>query len=309
MSKLIEIQNLKKHYNNGKLKALDGIDVSIEKGKIYGLIGPNGAGKTTFVKLILGASFPTCGNITINNYPAGSVEAYKLIGYVCEKNALPLTETLYEYLFDAASLSGIKRENIPHIIDNKLAEFKLAEFKLAKLKSFSSGMKKKAQIIAALLTKPEILILDEPTANLDPVIRFEIIDYIKELSDKDDVTIIICSHNLDELEKIIDNVIMINKGKLIVEGSYPELIQIINEKQRFSLETKNNELFIDYFKKLSFVEFISLKPIIIETTDVDKFQEEMFEFMYKNRVMIKELNVIKKSLFEIFEYFNKREVD
>jgi ABC-type multidrug transport system ATPase subunit len=308
LSTIIKIENLKKHYNHGTLKALDGVNVTIEKGKIYGLIGPNGAGKTTFVKLILGATFPTEGSVHINEFKAGSVDAYKLIGYVCEKNAIPMNESLYEYLFDAATLSGIKHKDIPHVINEKLEEWDLVRFKEAKLKSFSSGMKKKAQIIAALLTKPEILILDEPTANLDPVVRFEIIDYIKDLSDKYGVTIILCSHNLDELEKIIDNVIMINKGKLIVSGSYHEIMHEINENQTIELKTANDALFIEHFKAFDYVTFLNQAPLVIETSNIDAFQEEMFEFMYHNRVMIKELNIIKRSLFEIFEYFSNNPV-
>jgi len=305
MDNIIEVRNLKKYYNNGDVKALDDVSFSLKEGKVYGLIGENGAGKTTLVKLLLGGINPTDGHASIHGERAGSVIAKEKIGYIYEGNALPLNENPFEYLLTLTALSDLEDDKSK--ILELIKHFELEKFKYKPMKGFSSGMKKKVQIIAALLDDPSILILDEPTANLDPKARNEIFNFIKETVLSQKMTVILCSHNLLELEKIVDDIIMIRKGKLIVQGSYQEILKKMSlPSNRYLIKSDNNKKLISFLNNLDYTSIISTEPLKIETSDYSKLKEDMIDFIYKNRIFIEQMleDNENDSLYEVFDYFN-----
>ncbi|ERJ12839.1 ABC transporter ATP-binding protein [Haloplasma contractile] len=304
MDSIIKIENLKKFYNRGKIKSVNDVSLSLSAGKVYGLIGPNGAGKTTLVKLILGAIKPTEGTIQVDHDDAGSIHANKMIGYVCEKNALPFNEDPYEYLMLMAVLAKVEQSRARKIIRQYLTEFGLGDYMYKKMKTFSSGMKKKVQIIAALLSDPEILILDEPTANLDPKVRYEIFNFIKEAVISKNNTVILCSHNLYELEKIVDDIIMINKGRLIVQGSYTDIVNKINTQKLITVKTQADSKLIDYIKMNTSIAVHKTNPLTLTGATPDEIKKTVVQFCYQERVTLDELKQVKESLYEVFEYFN-----
>ena len=211
----IEIKNFKKQF--GKFVSTDDVSFNIHKGTIHGFIGPNGAGKTTTIKSLIGAYIPTSGELLINGYKAGSVPANRVIGYIPERASFPKYMSTIEYLITMARLSGLKKKESVAKSEAILKDLGLYDQRKRKPYSFSSGMQKKILLAQALITDPEILILDEPAANLDPSARKELFDSLVALRDSGK-TILISSHILQELERIVDDVTFIFSGEILFSG-------------------------------------------------------------------------------------------
>ncbi len=204
---LIEIKDLSKSY--GKKEALKNIDLTIEPGKIYGLLGPNGSGKTTLIKIINNLLTPTSGEIKIKGNKPG-IESKKIISYLPERTYLNMNFKVKELLDYFEDFYGN--------FDRKKAINLLKKLKIEqedKLKTMSKGTKEKVQLILVMSRKADIYILDEPIGGVDPASR----DYILEtiLSNFDNkASMIISTHLIQDIESILDNVIFINKGKIIL---------------------------------------------------------------------------------------------
>ncbi len=291
---LVKTKDLKKYYQNGKIKAVDGVDIVIESDNIYGIIGPNGAGKTTLIKLILKAINKTNGELHI-------LKTVRM-GLVSEKHALPFDSYAYEYLYTIGILAKLKREVILKRIITLATQFGLIEYIHSKIKTYSSGMKKKLQIIAALIDYPDVLILDEPTANLDPVFRIDILEQIKFLAENKKITIIICSHNLDELEKIVNKIIMMKKGKVIYNGDLED-INNINNHYEVVIHTDNDDKMKKYLKN-KHMEVTNEKPITFITDNIDMISKQIIKFAYQENLIIKDFYRKKRTLMDSFTYLN-----
>ncbi len=217
MSMVLETKSLKKMY--GRKKVVNNVNLNIERGSIYGLIGKNGAGKTTIMRMIAGLAFPTGGNIRLfenDNINSGR----RKIGCVIENPAFYGNMTGYENLLYYNKLMGVKdNSNIPELI--RLVGLNPDDKK--KTKQYSLGMKQRLAIAMSLIGNPEFLILDEPINGLDPTGIKEIRDIILKLKNENNITILISSHILGELEKIATHYGIINNGTLIQEFSAAEL--------------------------------------------------------------------------------------
>ena len=178
MEKIIKVEQMNKFF--GSFKAIDDLSFELEGGKIYGIIGPNGAGKSTTMSLLMGLIFPSSGSGAIKGYPLGSNEAKKLMGYSPEFPNFYSDMSCLEYLVYMGQLSNLDFDTAVKRALELLDEFGLLEHKLKKVAKFSTGMKKKVGLIQAMLHDPEVLLLDEPTANLDPTSRSEIIQTLKK---------------------------------------------------------------------------------------------------------------------------------
>jgi ABC-2 type transport system ATP-binding protein len=235
---MIETRGLTKKY--GKLVAVNSLDVKVEKGVIHGFVGPNGAGKSTTIKLLVGAIRRTSGEGFIKGYPIGSVDARRAIGYSPERPSFYKDWTAFDYLVHMAALSGIKTAEAERRSQDLLEWLELSDFARAKVGGFSAGMKQRLSIAQAMSHKPEVLILDEPTANLDPDGRMSLLEKLKGLPREQGVTVFISSHILSELEYLIDTVTLINKGRTVAEDS----VKVMKEEialNRYVLNTSNNE--------------------------------------------------------------------
>lgn len=215
MAKAIEINGLVKHF--GKVKAVDGVDFSIEKGETFGFLGPNGAGKTTTIRCIMDFIHPTAGKITIlgKDSHLDSVELKGKIGY------LPGNVKLHEGWSGKDHIEfveGIRGKS--KIVDDLIQ--KLDFNPNAKFKNLSSGNKQKLGLILALMNEPEILIMDEPTVGLDPLLQNTIYEILGDLKKKG-TTILVSSHNLPEVERICDRVGIIKQGKMVAVETLKEL--------------------------------------------------------------------------------------
>lgn len=217
---ILEIQQLHKSY--GKLKALQGLSLTIEKGNIYGLLGPNGSGKTTTLGIILGVINASQGKYLWFDKPP-SYKIRKKIGAILE------TPSFYPYLSGYQNLKvTAKIKDIPETrIDEVLSSVQLTERKYDLYKHYSLGMKQRLAIAAALLPDPEVMILDEPTNGLDPQGIKEVRDIINSIGNTGK-TIILASHLLVEVQRLCTHFAVLNRGKLIYEGNVNEVLEDTN---------------------------------------------------------------------------------
>ena len=220
----IEIKSLTKNYN--KYLAVNKINFVIEKNKTVGLLGPNGCGKTTTIGMMLGLVTPTSGEIKLEGKNIDLFrrdEILKRFNFASPYVELPKKLTVKQNLEIYGRLYGI--ENLKKTIDEISHDLDIKNFFERKTGELSSGQKNRVSLAKSLINKPEVLLLDEPTASLDPDIGDFIRSYIQDYKTKNKVTILLASHNMNEVERLCDSVIMMRKGKIVDRGSCQELIK------------------------------------------------------------------------------------
>jgi ABC-2 type transport system ATP-binding protein len=203
------------------VNALHALDLAIPSGGVYGVLGPNGAGKSTLLRLVLGLVAPSRGSFKLLGAERSDVGVLRRVGAMIEAPSLYPFLTARDTLHTFARMSGFSERGR---VDSVLTRVGLSEAAHRKARTFSMGMRQRLALAAALLHRPELLILDEPTNGLDPAGIQEMRRLIRDLVDKDGVTIILSSHLLDEVEKVCDRVAILDHGKLIAEGAVAELV-------------------------------------------------------------------------------------
>ena len=228
----IEIKNLSKKFN--EVYAVKNINFTINVKKTIGLLGPNGCGKTTSIGMMLGLIKPTTGDIIIQNKNINTFERNKLLSimnFASPYVELPKKLSVKQNLQIYGRLYGVKDLSLR--IDELAEDLNLKDFINKKTGELSSGQKNRVSLAKSLINKPEILLLDEPTASLDPDIGDYVRSYVQSYKSKNKVTILLASHNMAEVERLCDSVIMMKKGKIIDQGTSKE---IINRHGRTNLE-------------------------------------------------------------------------
>ncbi len=234
MEKVIEIKNLTKKFK--KVLAVDDLSFEVYRGDVFGFLGPNGAGKSTTIRMMLSLIFPTGGDIEILGKPLLKyrTQILRKIGAIVEK------PDFYKYLTAIKNLEIFGRISGCDTSKKKLMEMLelvgLEKRAHSKVKTYSHGMKQRLGIAQALLHDPELIILDEPTTGLDPQGMKEIRDLIIKLSHDKKKTILLSSHLLHEVQLVANRMLIINKGKKIIEGSVNELIQSRRHKVKFEVD-------------------------------------------------------------------------
>lgn len=236
---MIEVRNLVKKYGNHV--AVNHLNFTVEKGKIYGFLGPNGAGKSTTMNMITGYIASTEGEIMIDghNILEEPEVAKKKIGYLPEIPPLYLDMTVQEYLNFATELKMLPKEKRKANIEEVMSTTKTIEVKNRLIKNLSKGYKQRVGLAQALLGYPEIIILDEPTVGLDPKQIIEIRDLIKSLGQKH--TVILSSHILSEVSAVCDHVLIIDKGKLVASDTPENLGKLMSGANSLELTVKGQE--------------------------------------------------------------------
>ena len=228
---IIEINNLSKKFNN--IVAVKNINFKIDKGKIIGLLGPNGCGKSTTIGMLLGLIKPSSGTVIINgqNIENNRTNILEKMNFISPYIELPKKLTVEENLKVYGRLYGIK--NLKNKVFDLMEKLNLTEFRTRKTGELSSGQKNRVSLAKALINNPEILLLDEPTASLDPDVGDYIRSFIEDYASNNGATILLASHNMNEVERLCYEVLMMKNGEIIDKGKCSDLV---NKHGRKNLE-------------------------------------------------------------------------
>ena len=251
---MIQVENLTKYYSD--LCAVNQINLDIQKGEILGLLGPNGAGKTTTLRMLTGFLRPSSGSVNILNYKIEEhpLEIKKLLGYLPESAPLYHDMLVYDYLSYVADIRGIEKGRKLDRIRQLADLCGINEVMHKPVNELSKGYKQRVGLAHAMINDPEILILDEPTSGLDPNQIVEIRQIIKQIGKEK--TIILSTHILSEAEATCDRVVIINRGKIVADGSTESLKESLGDKKHIHLTLQNAD-FKSVDKTLSNLKEIS----------------------------------------------------
>ena len=230
----IEVQQLKKSFDD--FQAVQGIDFQAEAGEILSLLGPNGAGKSTTISMLSGLLEPSEGDATIMGHSiTREAEAAKAcLGVVPQDIALYLDMSARENLVFWGKLYGLRGSILKKRVDEVLEIIGLTDRQKDRVGKFSGGMKRRVNIGVALLHKPQVIIMDEPTVGIDPQSRRHILDNVKELN-RQGMTVLYTTHYMEEAAELSDHIAIMDKGQIIAYGTHDELIQLVGEQTRLDL--------------------------------------------------------------------------
>ena len=240
---MIEVKNLVKDY--GGHLAVDHLSFTVEDGQIYGFLGPNGAGKSTTMNIMTGYLGATKGEVLINghNILEEPEQAKKCMGYLPEVPPLYTDMTVYEYLVFAAKLKKLPKDSIKASISEVMELVKIQDVKGRLIRNLSKGYRQRVGMAQAILGKPDVIILDEPTVGLDPKQIIEIRDMIRELGRKH--TVILSSHILSEVSAVCDHIMIISHGKLIASDTPENLERQLEGSAGLELDVKGSRDALD----------------------------------------------------------------
>ncbi len=291
--KILELNNLKKYY--ASQKAVDDISFSIERGSIFGLLGPNGAGKTTLLRMITGILYPDSGNIIFDGKKFNAINDILKIGYMPEERGLYKKMKIGEQALYLARLKGLSRKEAMEKIKEWFVKFEMQSWWNKKVEDLSKGMSQKLQFVTTVLHNPKLLILDEPFSGLDPVNSNIIKEEIFKLSKKG-ITVIFSTHRMEQVEEICDHIILVNKGRKILDGSVKQIKQDCKENHfRIGFEEMPEVLNSNVYDIIEQED----AALIVKIKDGVKPTAVLQNFLQQNASIIS-FNEILPSLNEIF---------
>lgn len=312
---MIQVKNVTKKY--GSFIAVKDLNFEIEHGEVIGLLGPNGAGKSTTMNMLTGFIEPTEGTILINgnDIVKKAREAKKSIGYMPENVPLYLDLTVKEFVKYMAELKLVSRKERNKQVEEIIKETGLEDVKNKLIRNLSRGYKQRVSMAGALVGKPEILILDEPTVGLDPKQIVEIRELIKKLGKEH--TVIISSHILSEISQICEKVIIINKGQIIAIDTPNNLENMVNESNSIIITVEDPDSKManlkEKIKEISKIELMkdnqdgTKQYAIFASQDID-LRKVLFDVLPKENITIFELRKSEATLEEAFmKLINKEE--
>ena len=303
---MIKVSNLSKKYV-GK-PAVDNISFNVESGEIVGFLGPNGAGKTTTIRMLTGYIPPTSGTALIGGYDIflNSLIAKQKIGYMPENVPLYDDMRVREYLLFRAELKGLRGQDVRKHMNEALELCSIKDIKSQMISSLSKGFRQRVGLADALINKPPLLILDEPTNGLDPSQIRSFRELIKELAENH--TILISTHILSEVELTCDRVLIINKGQMIGNNTPLELSEKIKSSTTISLELKSQDHDIrDTISSISGIKKVTLekeeddwKFFRIRVDYGNDLREEIMNLGNKRNWLIREIHYQRSTLEDAY---------
>ncbi|MCI1694410.1 ABC transporter ATP-binding protein [Aneurinibacillus aneurinilyticus] len=295
---IIQIRNLTKKI--GRKKLVDSLTFDIKKGEVFGFLGPNGAGKTTTIRMIVGLMSITKGEVIIEGKSIAHEfeQAIQHVGAIVENPEMYKFLTGYQNLVHFANMvpGGIKKERIKEVIKLVGLESRIHD----KVKTYSLGMRQRLGVAQALLHKPSVLILDEPTNGLDPSGIRELRDYLRSLAQNEGVSVIVSSHLLSEMELMCDRIAIIQNGKLIDVKRITELVQNNEEEITVMFTVAQSQIAIEQVKKYMADAHISMTEIGFQITIERERIPDIITLLADNCVRIYEVKHITKTLEDKF---------
>lgn len=301
MDYIIETDNITKKY--GDFTAVNNVNLKIPRNSVYGVLGPNGAGKTTLISMLCTILRPTSGSATVNGYDvvknAKAVRAS--IGIVFQSRALDDILTGREHLEMHASLYGVPSEIRKERIDEVLDLIALGEKADEYTKTYSGGMKRRLEIGRGLIHHPKVLILDEPTLGLDPQTRENIWEYITKLNQKEDITVLMTTHYMEEADQLCDEIAIINQGKIIKSDSPINLKRDLRA-DTITVKVDKPDLFIEKVKTLDYVAnvFEEDSTIKLMVERGENLIPSLVDFANKNGILVKFVELQHPNLEDVF---------
>ncbi|MEM5793741.1 MAG: ATP-binding cassette domain-containing protein [Candidatus Aenigmatarchaeota archaeon] len=306
---IVETFNLTKEFNG--LKAVNNVSLKIKEGEIFGLLGPNGAGKTTFISMLCTLLKPTKGTAKVNGFDIIKEQrnVRKSIGIVFQDPSLDNRLTAKENLEMHARLYSVPKEEREKRIEEVLKLVGLYERANELVRNYSGGMKRRLEIARGLIHYPKVLFLDEPTLGLDPQTREHIWEYIKKLAEKENITILLTTHYMEEADALCDRVAIMDYGEIKVLDT-PENLKNSLEGDVITLEIKNAEKFLEKVKKLDSIRKaqVTEKKISMTVKNAEKFAPKLLEFARKNKFFVESISIRKPSLGDVFLHYTGREI-
>ncbi|MEH7355331.1 ABC transporter ATP-binding protein [Neobacillus drentensis] len=308
---MLTVQDLRKSFGN--LEAVKGVSFTVEKGESFGLLGPNGAGKSTTINMITGLFAPTSGEIRIKNidvikYPK---QAQKWLGVVPQEIALYQAMSARENLKFWGRMYDLSGNELEKSVDQVLEIIGLTERAKDKIETFSGGMKRRVNIGAAILHRPELLIMDEPTVGIDPQSRNHIIETVKRLN-SEGMTIIYTSHYMEEVEYLCERVGIVDHGELIASGTLSELRETIGNHSRIILTIDKETAHVEKITQ-TLLGIFSKKDIQIQDHQVMVFHKEpqlilsdFIQSMTKTGTKITSVDIVEPNLESVFLHLTGR---
>ncbi|SFD72137.1 ABC-2 type transport system ATP-binding protein [Lentibacillus persicus] len=302
---MIEINNLTKRYKS--FQAVNNSSFNVEKGEIFGFLGPNGAGKSTTINILSTMLQPTSGTVTINGYDVikQQNQVRESIGIIFQQNTLDEKLTAKENLMLHCKFYGVPRASRKHRIDEVLEIVDLQESINTLVEKFSGGMQRRLEIARGLLHYPKVLFLDEPTVGLDPQTRAHVWEYILKLKEKENITMFLTTHYLDEAE-ISDRIAIMDQGEIIAIDTPKRLKQKIGG-DIIEITTSDNEAAMKEIENNFNVVALSLKDDVIycKVKNSDAF---VSEFIKTLKTPLTGLDIRKPTLNDVFLSFTGREI-
>jgi len=253
---LLELSHLKKYY--ATQRAVDDISFSVAEGSIFGLLGPNGAGKTTLLRMITGIFFPDEGEIRFNGKPFDPEKDIAHIGYMPEERGLYKKMKIGEQALYLAQLKGLKKSEATRLIQQWFTRLEMESWWNKKVEDLSKGMSQKLQFVTTVVHNPKLIILDEPFSGLDPVNSNLIKDEIFRLA-KEGATVIFSTHRMEQVEEICNQIVLVNRGRKILDGTVREIKQQFKENLfRISFDSMPPQIYNDSFEVVKQNEDFSL---------------------------------------------------
>ncbi len=292
----IEVKGLAKYY--GDFPAVRDATFEVPRGSVFGLFGPNGAGKSTTIKVIVGLLKPSRGSVTVMGYPAGSIGAKRHIGYLPEDFSIDGRWRLIDFLEYVGLLWGMSREEAREEASRMLEWIGLKGWERERFGNLSAGMKRRLGVAQALMGSPDVVVLDEPTQNLDVMGRLEVMNKIRELSRSGGITTLVSTHVLSEAELIVDHAAIMLEGRVRGYGPVDELA---GETPTFEVSVDRSDALEAHLKRLG-VEVSRIGSRLIvrpEREAAREVQREILRFVLDEGLVLKRFST-RGGLMEAF---------
>lgn len=304
MNKILEVKNLTKTY--GKFTAVNDISFEVTKGEAVGFLGPNGAGKTTTIQMLLGITIQTSGEIKFfgKDFEKHKQECLQRINFASAFNTLQGRISVWENLMVFAELYEVRnpRKKIMDLIE----QFESKAFLKQRYWDLSSGQKTKINLIKSLLNDPEIILMDEPTASLDPDVVDKTLSFIEELKQIKNITLLYTSHNMDEITRICDKVIFLDHGKIVAQDTPLNLTkQIKSSTLKLSFDGDKREM--EKYLKEQKLNYEFVNKFIVKIRTNEKLIPKVIFGISNTKLWITDIDVQKPTLEDFFLHMSRKE--
>ena len=306
----LAIQTIDLHKDFGEVYAVKGVDIQIERGEVFSLLGPNGAGKSTTISMISGLLKPTQGDATIlgKSISKAPLAAKATLGVVPQEIAVYEDLSARENLVFWGKMYGLRGATLKQRVDEILETIGLTDRQKGRVEKYSGGMKRRLNIGIALMHKPDVVIMDEPTVGIDPQSRRRILDSVMELN-RQGMTVLYTTHYMEEAQELSDHIAIMDHGEIIASGSHNELVKIVGELDRISLTINTeSEKVMDAWQKTSGVQ-----QVVAENGQLNLLVEDsnavlplLFEAATKSDTRITSVEIQEPNLETVFLHLTGR---